>query len=217
MMNVSIRFVPIQKWPGEPTPRNDREDSRFRAPYRDTLDLLDKELFQLSARNVIIQAYMEQGQIRNDGWPYSTAQPSQPGVILSFEKLNEDEGRYEEVSFPCDRFNLWEDNLRAIALALEALRKVDRYGVTQHGEQYKGWTRLPAPEHDSDFPSNRNDAAIFMAGFSNIPKDYILENRSVMNEAYRKAAATLHPDNKRTGNHEAFVKLQKAKEILEAR
>lgn len=38
----------------------------------------------------------------------------------------------------------WEDNLRAIALALEALRKVDRYGVTRRGEQYTGWKQLTA-------------------------------------------------------------------------
>ena len=33
--------------------------------------------------------------------------------------------------------------------------------------------------------------------------------------AYRAAARRLHPDNKETGNHELFVKLQEAMEVLE--
>jgi len=46
---------------------------------------------------------------------------------------------------PCDSFRDWEANLRAIALSLEHLRAVDRYGVTtEEEEQYTGWLRLPA-------------------------------------------------------------------------
>lgn len=44
--------------------------------------------------------------------------------------------------YPCDRFATWQDNLRAIALSLEALRKVDRYGVTTAGEQYRGFLAI---------------------------------------------------------------------------
>jgi hypothetical protein len=35
----------------------------------------------------------------------------------------------------------WQDNLRAVALGLEALRRVERYGIAQRGEQYAGWRR----------------------------------------------------------------------------
>lgn len=211
---TSIRFVSVSQWPGKPTPSRDREQSRFRAPYNDTLDLLDRELFQLSARNVVIQAYLETREIRNDGWPYSKAQPSQPGVILSFEKLNEDTGRYEEVSFPCDRFNQWEDNLRAIALALEALRKVDRYGITQHGEQYKGWTRLPPPSNGShaEPEMTREDAIDFIAKYAGVRSSSVAQE---WQQWYRIAARKLHPDS--GGSHEDFVRLQKARDILESR
>jgi hypothetical protein len=34
-------------------------------------------------------------------------------------------------------------NARAIALGLEALRKVDRYRITKRGERYTGWSALP--------------------------------------------------------------------------
>ena len=33
--------------------------------------------------------------------------------------------------------------------------------------------------------------------------------------AYKRAAARLHPDNRETGNHELFLKLQEAMEVLE--
>lgn len=44
--------------------------------------------------------------------------------------------RRGHLSYPCDTFTTLQDNLRVIALALEALRMVDRYGVTRRGEQY---------------------------------------------------------------------------------
>jgi hypothetical protein len=46
--------------------------------------------------------------------------------------------------FAVDKFATWQDNLRAIALGLEALRKVDRYGITKNSEQYTGWKQLEA-------------------------------------------------------------------------
>ncbi len=52
----------------------------------------------------------------------------------------------------CDRFYApyrgqgadWQHNVRAIALTLEALRAVDRYGATETGQQYAGFKALPA-------------------------------------------------------------------------
>lgn len=36
----------------------------------------------------------------------------------------------------CDR---WQDNVRSIALGLEALRAVDRFGISREGQQYAGF------------------------------------------------------------------------------
>jgi len=33
----------------------------------------------------------------------------------------------------------WRHNVRSIALGLEALRAVDRYGISRRGEQYAGF------------------------------------------------------------------------------
>ncbi len=74
-----------------------------------------------------------------DGLFRANAKLRGPGVVLAFES------KHGSLSYPCDTYNDWQDNVRAIAPALEALRAVDRYGVTRQAEQYRGWAKLPAP------------------------------------------------------------------------
>ena len=49
------------------------------------------------------------------------------------------ESKHGPLKYATDVFDHWHANLRAIALGLEALRKVERYGITQRGEQYTGF------------------------------------------------------------------------------
>lgn len=135
MLQYVVR--PIDQWPGEPT--RQRQPSAFTAKWSNTLDILERELRELRAKDVVIQADVQPHQLRNDGMLRAEARPASPKVILSFES------KHGPLSYPCDRFHDWQDNVRAIALALEALRKVDRYGVTRKAEQYKGWSKLPPP------------------------------------------------------------------------
>lgn len=195
---IDARFVPIAEWPGTPTPSYRQKSAPFKAPYARTLDLLEKELGHLKAKDVLIQAYLRREDIRNDGWPRSNARPSNPGVVLTFE-VQKGAGRIT-MSFPCDNFTFWEDNLRAIAKSLEALRMVDRYGVTRNNEQYRGFTALPAAD-----PNAARAAAIaFLASVTGWPTSQVINDNQ---GAYRLAAAALHPD--KGGSHERFVELQR--------
>jgi hypothetical protein len=134
---IDCRFKPIEKWPSKPTPKEDRHH-RFRAQWSKTLDLLEFELSKLRALDITIEAFFHPGEIRNDGWPKSSARPSHPGVILRFTTAG------KQAEFACDRFADWQQNLRAIALGLEKLRLVDDYGiVAEEGQQYTGWLKLP--------------------------------------------------------------------------
>jgi hypothetical protein len=81
------------------------------------------------------------------GFPRAGRVAAHPGIVLSFDS------KHGALSYPCDTFDRWEDNLRAIALALEALRKVDRYGVTAHGEQYRGFMAIEATAAPAEFAS----------------------------------------------------------------
>jgi hypothetical protein len=199
---IDARFVPIADWPGRATPSCQQKKATFRASYPDTLDLLEKELNHLGAKGVLIQAYFDRKDIRNDGWPRASARPKQQGVIVTFEKSTWSGGKstVNTMSFPCDTFNGWEDNLRAIAKSLEALRMVDRYGVTRNNEQYRGFTALPAPE-----PVSSRDAAIeFLSQVTAWPLSQVSADPR---GAYREACRTTHPDT--GGTHELFLLVQR--------
>lgn len=79
--------------------------------------------------------------LRRDGLPLAgQRQPDDPGVAVYFT--------YEKVpmSFACDRWTKVEDNLRAIAKTIDALRGIKRWGS---GDMLKaaftGFEALPAP------------------------------------------------------------------------
>lgn len=199
---LNYQFRPIDQWPGEKT--KNRVGSKFKAPWSKTLDLLERELGYLKARDIVIQAAVQMHELRNDGMMRSGARPSWPGVILSFQS------KHGELSYPCDTYTDWQANVRAIALALEALRAVDRYGVTRRAEQYKGWARLEQRRIEGEV----EDAALLLAKYHIVPFRDIMNHRMTADVAYRMAAAKTHPDAA-GGSTEAFKAVQRAKEILD--
>lgn len=221
-MSYDYKFKPIEKWPRALT--SSRQWSRFDSTYKQTLELLDKELDKLSARNVVIQLALQPSDIRLDGLPRANARPAaHPGVILSFEKWvpngkrnerGQRLGDYVPLSFPCDQFREWEDNLRAIALSLEALRKVDRYGVTQSGEQYKGWAALPSGDGDSEFTVDAAAHYISAQSKTQATSGDVMNNAESFKIAFRLAMRHLHPDN--GGDTESFQLLQRCGDMLKA-
>jgi hypothetical protein len=184
---IDCRFVPVQEWPGEKTKSYQRKRSPFDSTYSKTLDLLERELRVLNAKEILVQAYFAREHIRNDGWPKSNARPVEPGVILTFESKG------KTTSIPCDKFTDWESNLRAIALALEALRKVDRYGVTRNGEQYRGWQQLPPAEEPAK-PLSVREAATVIGIESGEQLEIILQYAQRYERAVPMAIKAAHPD-----------------------
>jgi hypothetical protein len=138
-----ITFRPLKLWPQDFT--QERKRSPFDSPWSATLDLLDHELFHLRAQSVVLEIALSEYDIRRDGLPRANARaPEHPGVILSFDSA------HGSLCYLTDVFTDWQSNLRAIALGLESLRRVDRYGITKRGEQYTGWLALPAPRAAAD-------------------------------------------------------------------
>lgn len=137
----SLTVGPISDWPGALTPEWKRKPSPFGAAFTTTLDELDREVFhvtetaaQRASAELLVAIPAE--QFRLDGKPRAQAKATHPGVILSFDS------KHGHLSYPCDTFNTWQANLRAIVLSLESLRRVDRYGVTRSGEQYRGFLAI---------------------------------------------------------------------------
>lgn len=86
----------------------------------------------------MIEVDVTESDIRVDGGLYAHARPASSGVRVTFES------RYGPLVYATDRFDHWRDNVRAIALGLEALRKVDRYGIIRRGSSTPGGSRCPA-------------------------------------------------------------------------
>lgn len=135
-----IRCRPIVTFPGEF--HASRRSNQFSAGFTQTVELLERELAKLGAREAAIELAVTEDEIRLDGWPRASARPSHSGVIVSFDS------RHGPLRYGTDAFSNWIANLRAIALGLEALRKVERYGIGKRGEQYVGWRQLGAGSND---------------------------------------------------------------------
>jgi len=204
----ALQCRPIDKWPRELT--KNRRRSPFRAGYGQTLDLMDRELSRLKARSAVLLMALSEDEIRLDGRPRHNARPLHPGVILVVETPQ------GTLRFPCDKFDHWADNLRAIGLTLEALRLVNRYDVTSSGEQYKGWQRLTGPGQSSGMPNKTvaNDvhvAASYIEKLVTCPAPILEDSRACQNAIVRAERLT-HPD--RGGYQDDFVRVREAREIL---
>lgn len=196
-MTPAIRCRPIANWSGDFTTR--RRRSQFSAGWSDTLRLLTAELAHLGAHSVILELDIDDSDLRNDGWPRAAAKVSPP-IRLSFGS------RHGPLAYAADRFDYWQDNVRAIALALEALRKVDRYGVSAGGEQYAGWAALPsAGDGPADGPM---DVLVRLSG---LQRDEAV--RLPLDRLIRRARAQTHPDA--GGTAEDFDAVRLAAEALE--
>jgi hypothetical protein len=203
---AGLTLRPIQAWPGTMTADRDRRRSNFSAPWRSTLDTLDRELWHLNAHTRVLQVAMREQDFRIDGMPRANAKAEHPGIILSFHAPD-----VGDLSYPCDTFTTWQDNLRAIALALEALRKVDRYGVTRRGEQYRGWKAIEDKATALPAAMTVDQALAVLARFSGATVAE-LEDRDELRAARRIAQRKTHPDV--GGSAGDFQQVQRAIDAL---
>jgi hypothetical protein len=219
---VNLTYRPIDTWPGKRTPAEARAWSPFKRragdgswrredmPLSTTLELLHRELWELGAREAVVMLDLPASAFRLDGQPRADARaPGHPGVVLAFDS------KHGPLKYATDLFTTWQANLRAIALALEALRKVDRYGITSRGEQYTGWSQLAgATPHGIAAPMTVDEAAAFIAAaVDGITARDVLEDHGDRELCYKAAAKQLHPDH--GGDTAAFQRLQDAKRVLD--
>lgn len=219
---TGMTLRPIHQWPGQLT--QNRRASAFSAKFSDTLELLRRELRLLEPESryypkTVLQIAMDEKDFRNDGMPRAQAKAQHPGVILTIYPTA---AGASELTFPCDTFLTWQDNLRAIALTLEALRKVNRYGVSQSGQQYRGWRAI---ESGSSVPAEMGPlaAASFLwslAGNANddphdTPLDRMRANNEVARNVYRAARKNSHPD-RNGGDSGDFLRAETVAKVLRA-
>lgn len=194
MPDLQYEFKPIGIWTDPLTPADVRKRSPFKASYDDTLSLLFREAELLGARRLVLQVDLQASQIRRDGLPKDGARyGSNPGVIVSFDS------KHGPLRYATDAYASWKANLRAIALALEDLRAVDRYGVSKRGEQYRGWAAITAGTGGGLF-STRDEAETWLR---KVAAEEGIDTWASWEALYRALARRLHPD---TGSSEELFK-----------
>ncbi len=107
-------------------------------PFGEALARLLNELRLLGVeRDTIIIS--TDNVLRQDGLPRADrGDPADPGVALYF-KLDD-----REISFACDAFHAIRDNVRALALTIEAMRGIQRWGASDFMDRaFRGFAALP--------------------------------------------------------------------------
>lgn len=197
----TIRFRPLVDWNRPRTAPGNRRHNPFSAPWSDTMSLLRSEIDKLGGSDIVIELDMDESQIRLDGLPRSGAKlrGDFPGVAISFTS------KYGPLRYGSDSCTRWEQNIRAIALGLQSLRAVDRYGITVAGEQYTGFKAITAGPSDGLARRSPRDVIAHFAGCE--------QGSLSMRSWIRKAQVASHPDT--GGSPEDFDLVSRAAKQVE--
>src|ERR1051325_4819633 len=203
-----IRYVPLpSKWPGRNRPtgwKPTRSPFKFKAWDRVVRELLE-EVAKVNGRDVELAIDVRNPAYwRNDGGLRADARPESSRIIVSFTRPD---GR--KLVFPCDAYGDWQDNVWAIRLSLEALRSIDRYGVTQGDQQYVGFAALPPGREEMTVERARE----IVADLADL-EPQALAFPSVFVVAVPRARARAHPDRE-GGSTARFQELEQAVKLLE--
>ena len=196
-MSDSIPRYPLE-WPlgWRRTDRYKRQRASFstkasadgRLSVIKAMERLQGELDRLGVRNPVLSSNVS---LRLDGRPRSDEEPTDPGVAVYFQFKG------KATVLACDRWNRVADNIAAIAAHIDALRRVDRYGVGTLDQAFAGYKALPA--------DSAADWRMVLFGV----KDWRGGVEEVQ-AAYRARARQAHPDA--GGSDDAMAHLNRARD-----
>lgn len=207
-MTLDYQVTPLPPiWPGKATPSYARKRPQFKTITSRALSLLAREIRYLGGKNIEIAVDAEPRHIRADGLLRADARPRSSAIVVSFTTRD---GRLQ---FPCDTFTYWEENVDAVARALEALRMVDRYGV-QQGRQYAGFKALPS----GTAPTMTSEAAAkIIALYTHIAHGTFTFRRGEASAVLASSIAARDAIRAaRAGSTDAFAQVETARAVLEA-
>lgn len=169
-------------WPK--TENTKRENGNFKTTLPAALNSLKLECSRLGGKDLILSSNYTLGCER----------PAESGVVAYFEY----EGN--RVAIPCDRWRLVEHNVRAIALTIEAMRGMERWGAKHMiTAMFTGFKSIP------EKASGRNPLEVLGLDPA---KQY---SEADITAAFRRRSKTEHPDIS-TGSNEKFAMLREAHE-----
>lgn len=149
-------------------------------------DLLLKEIRLLGGKETIISSNIP---LRRDGLPYAnTSQPDDIGVAVYFKYKD------KAMCFASDSYYKVEDNMRALALTIAAIRGMERWGASDMMERaFTGFLQLASP------------MAFDWRDVLGISTDASYEDAEA---AYKTARSIAHPD--KGGTPEDFNKVEES-------
>lgn len=161
--------------------------ARFKTTFGAARDGLIAEIKRLGGKEIILSTNIP---IKRDGLPYATfAKVKDPGVAVYFTY----EG--QQRVFACDKWQDVEDNVHAIRLTIDAIRGLDRWGVSEMlNRVFTGFKALPESV----------DAKTWFQILECDPRPTMFE----LKRAYLAKAKTSHPD--RGGSAQAFQEINEA-------
>lgn len=192
-------------------PDRERKASQFDATWTKTLQLLGREIAHLGGRDVVIEVDVREQDIRLDGGLRANARSSTPAVVVAFDTKVHGPMLYRADRY-ADRWSNrpgWQENVRAVALTLESLRAVDRYGATETGQQYAGFKALPAGRAMPASHMTRTEADELLWNVSGLGRD----NPWPVEGRYRRARAVAHPD-RNDGDRTLWDQVEQAAQVL---
>ena len=201
MTEIPLWYEDLEVFPKPLTPSSSRkhwptQGTQREVPYRDTEQLLLTELYHLRVKTAVIRVAVGADGFRLDGGFRANAKAAHPGVVLNLTT------RHGPLTFATDLYWHWQSNVRAIGLGLEGLRRLERYGITRSGQQYRGWSALP-PGGSSDSPpepTEMTEAAArhiicTTAGAADLVELWVTLPKEVQTSLYRTAIKKAHPDS----------------------
>jgi hypothetical protein len=165
-------------WP-KTDPKERESGNQFKVSIEGALKSLNREVELLGGTTLVLSS----------NYNLTARNPKEPGVVAYFTYEN------TQVAIPCDRWARIEANVRAIALTIEAMRGMERWGAKHMIKaMFSGFKALP------DRVGHR-------------PWQVVMQLADMCAEAdarkrYRDLARARHPDS--GGNEEAMSELNQA-------
>jgi hypothetical protein len=223
------------KWPAGVPRTKDPQPSKFATTSRnehgwrtshnrtifDASEELRRQLKLLKAKNIVVSSNLP---TREDGMPISkdTAAPrgdAAVAVYWSVEQWRQKQWVQVPHCMPCDRWNRLADNIYAVALSIEAMRGMDRWGAVSVEQAFAGFRALPSGSGDEVIPQQPMvDWRTILGG--SWPEDLdAAEVLAIAKARHRKLIATAHPDAGGRSDHSAELNaaIEAAEQELKSR
>ena len=180
-------------WPAGYPRSIERRDSRFKTTLGRARDFVKEEIRRIGGSEPVISTNIP---LKNDGdlrADWSRYRIDDTGVAVYF---NRDK---QQVCLCCDSYERVWENLHAVGRTIEALRQIDRDGVSDFlNRTFTGFKAIPEV-------SSFNQKSVWeILGLTAIPKD-----ADAIHRQYKIKLKEVHPDVP-GGTKEAFMELQQA-------